>query len=628
MSEDKDKELDENEEVNASHDHPQNEAEDDAGSDAFDALAIGDAGTPPSGTDSFEDSGDSIVTPPPSAEASQNQDSTQEEQGEAPSDALSVDESASTNFADSFEDNYESEFADYDDFYDDGALNEDDEFSDFDGGDDSFDDRDFDNAIDAEFSEFDDSDDFDGGDDDWSTEGSDEGDQKPSKKGKKASVGSSSALANLSLSSPLVKYGGIAAGVLVLGGAAMMFMGGGETPQANFRAPSSKQVSNSIPEPAQLTDTNTPRQQNGNAKPSGQSLSSIINSGKLNEDGEKTGMLDNLDTIDTKVQPTVTPQQQIKTVPEFKERQSLSALSSALPSPTPIGNTQNNEDISAQRAARPADTAMDVASEPVETVRGEALGQPTRQPQIIPSPFSDQATDSSQQPVGNQLESIKKQAENAVEQTTTIDAKETQSDIDKAIAEKKRQRQESLEQRLAESNDFMNSMSKERTDNPESSMPRPMDNMNRLSENVTKFEQQTSTFINRMQAVEEKLDQYPDPAIVKSLEDKIDFLTTKIGRLENNMRMSEKKTSKPSSQPSTASKKVAKASPVKKKAPPKISWELRAASPGQAWVSQKGQKELKQIGIGDKLAGVGTIQSISNSNGKWVVTGSSGTITQ
>ena len=79
-------------------------------------------------------------------------------------------------------------------------------------------------------------------------------------------------------------------------------------------------------------------------------------------------------------------------------------------------------------------------------------------------------------------------------------------------------------------------------------------------------------------------------------------------------------------------KKVSKPKPKKKtvkKVNRKINWELRAAQPGKAWISRKGQKtSMKPIVVGDRLEGLGRVTNIAYVNGKWVVTGTSGTIRQ
>ena len=82
----------------------------------------------------------------------------------------------------------------------------------------------------------------------------------------------------------------------------------------------------------------------------------------------------------------------------------------------------------------------------------------------------------------------------------------------------------------------------------------------------------------------------------------------------------------------TPPKKVSKPKPKKKtvkKVNRKINWELRAAQPGKAWISRKGQKtSMKPIVVGDRLEGLGRVTNIAYVNGKWVVTGTSGTIRQ
>ncbi len=77
-----------------------------------------------------------------------------------------------------------------------------------------------------------------------------------------------------------------------------------------------------------------------------------------------------------------------------------------------------------------------------------------------------------------------------------------------------------------------------------------------------------------------------------------------------------------------AQPKAAVAKKITKKAPARVTWELRAAQPGKAWVSKKGQRDMRPVVVGDKLSGIGRIQNILYSNGKWTVQGASGKITQ
>ena len=86
--------------------------------------------------------------------------------------------------------------------------------------------------------------------------------------------------------------------------------------------------------------------------------------------------------------------------------------------------------------------------------------------------------------------------------------------------------------------------------------------------------------------------------------------------------------------PVSSAKKIVKAprkkAPVKKKKIVKkaITWQLRSALPGKATVSPKGSNDIRSVGVGDTLSGIGRIQSISNASGKWIVTGTTGSISQ
>jgi len=81
----------------------------------------------------------------------------------------------------------------------------------------------------------------------------------------------------------------------------------------------------------------------------------------------------------------------------------------------------------------------------------------------------------------------------------------------------------------------------------------------------------------------------------------------------------------------TAPKKTMKPKTVKKKVvkkKPAIRWQLRSAQPGKATVSPKGSNDIRSVTVGSTLSGIGRITSISNASGKWVVTGTTGKISQ
>lgn len=63
-------------------------------------------------------------------------------------------------------------------------------------------------------------------------------------------------------------------------------------------------------------------------------------------------------------------------------------------------------------------------------------------------------------------------------------------------------------------------------------------------------------------------------------------------------------------------------------APKVTSWVLRSAQPGAAMVAPKEGGDMRSIKVGDTLSGIGRIVAIEMSEGRWVVRGSSGTITR
>lgn len=69
--------------------------------------------------------------------------------------------------------------------------------------------------------------------------------------------------------------------------------------------------------------------------------------------------------------------------------------------------------------------------------------------------------------------------------------------------------------------------------------------------------------------------------------------------------------------------------PVRKapEAKPEPQWVLRAATPGQAWVASSAtSRDLKQLQVGDQLAGIGRVTAIQQQDGNWVVQGTKGKI--
>lgn len=111
-------------------------------------------------------------------------------------------------------------------------------------------------------------------------------------------------------------------------------------------------------------------------------------------------------------------------------------------------------------------------------------------------------------------------------------------------------------------------------------------------------------------------------ADVERLERTIAGLEKKIATLSDTKKAPVKSTAKTTSS-STPKKTVQKSAPK-----PRTQWELRGASPTEAYVAEKGTQNLRTVGIGDTLDGVGRITSIAVEGNQWVVRGTSGRITQ
>lgn len=57
-------------------------------------------------------------------------------------------------------------------------------------------------------------------------------------------------------------------------------------------------------------------------------------------------------------------------------------------------------------------------------------------------------------------------------------------------------------------------------------------------------------------------------------------------------------------------------------------WVLRSAQPGKAVLSEKGSNDLKTVEVGDSLKGIGKIVAIEKVDGRWIVQGMQGIVSQ
>ena len=81
-----------------------------------------------------------------------------------------------------------------------------------------------------------------------------------------------------------------------------------------------------------------------------------------------------------------------------------------------------------------------------------------------------------------------------------------------------------------------------------------------------------------------------------------------------------KPAAQPATKPATAPKPAASSAVS--------GWELRSAQPGVAWLGRKGSSEMTRHTVGSTVPGLGTIRSVRQENGRWIVEGSQGTLRQ
>lgn len=560
------------------------------GSNAFDNLAAGtDPSRPPEQPhkpDADQQGGDNAS---PSAESQQTEDVIQ--QGPPPADE---EVGSDSSFAQNFEENYESDFESFDDTevyeddFEDDFIEE--EFPEAEPAD-------FDDAIDAEFTDFDEGEgEFgDGSDDDWSVDG-DDGVTSTASKAK------SGVKVDGLLSNKNILYAAIGGVTLLIAVGAYMTMssGGGSTTNAIQARQASGVPQTQSTASAQSQNTGSSAGQGRQ----GQSLSSILESGNIENDSQSgSALLDNLDSLDDigggapAEEPVAVAAKPASELPVFEERQTLSSLPMPSPMENPDGSVES--DVTVMDELQQVEQVFDGPAETVEM--NEQVVQPMNATLPNESSINEQVENVAQGNQGNQGNNAT--LPNPFDSIDAMPARDTQGT---------KQALENISKE-AEAQASQNSGRAKQAE---------------LRDNIQKFEQQTSTFVQRVEQIEQKMSNLPDMQRIEQMMAQYSEMSAKVERLERELRdtKSALKTAKSSSSSSTATKTAARK--VVKPVAKKIQWELRAASPGQAWVSQKGQSDLKQVAIGDQLADLGTIRAISMQNGRWVLEASRGTIYQ
>lgn len=171
------------------------------------------------------------------------------------------------------------------------------------------------------------------------------------------------------------------------------------------------------------------------------------------------------------------------------------------------------------------------------------------------------------------------------------------------------------------------------------------------SAEIDRLNKKMELLFARLDQVESKLDNSGSAggasnAEVRELRNTVKELERKVASLSAKSKSAPKASSKQTSKPVYAPPPISSGvrpgpSTVSKSVQPKTStvsaatktnmnhkWTLRAAQNGNAMVSLSGHNEIRDVKIGDRLAGLGRITSIGRVEGKWVVQGTQGHITQ
>ena len=129
-----------------------------------------------------------------------------------------------------------------------------------------------------------------------------------------------------------------------------------------------------------------------------------------------------------------------------------------------------------------------------------------------------------------------------------------------------------------------------------------------------------------------------DSNAISAAEDKVSTLEAKVAELEKklaaNDTVGQADLIPPTPKPSPVAKieaanPVAKAAPSARPSKPvSVSWDLRGAQPGQAMLAKRGGGDIRTVGVGDSLPGLGRILSIEQSARGWVVKGTQGQVSQ
>ncbi|MDD9899766.1 MAG: hypothetical protein OXT65_02160 [Alphaproteobacteria bacterium] len=139
---------------------------------------------------------------------------------------------------------------------------------------------------------------------------------------------------------------------------------------------------------------------------------------------------------------------------------------------------------------------------------------------------------------------------------------------------------------------------------------------NNASDNIPATENTSDgDFADRVAALEKRL-----VALEKDMVSRAEF---------DKLKKNTQKASSSKASPKSAAKASASQKTTRRATAPAVSWVLKSAKPGMAWVSEKGNSELRMVSVGDTLPGIGTVSAVEkNDSGRWIVRGSAGVLRQ
>lgn len=170
--------------------------------------------------------------------------------------------------------------------------------------------------------------------------------------------------------------------------------------------------------------------------------------------------------------------------------------------------------------------------------------------------------------------------------------------------------------------------------------------LNELSENVQTLAGEIGRTVNtmntRISSLETQMSAPANDADISSLQKTIEQLEKRIdamAKAQSNASVAkpEIKVEPATKAPATTTRPQSDAAykPVPKEtARPAVApqvatnWTLRGASIGEAYLADKNSSDVRTVKIGDTLNGLGRIHSIAVENGKWVVRGTNGSVSQ